>query len=213
MNNILVVEDEKNISVLIKDTLSIGKYNCCCVFDGITALETIKNTQFDLIILDIMLPGIDGFQILEQIKDLSIPIIFLSAKKDTESIVKGLTNGAQDYIVKPFEPLELLARVDLRLNNIEKYTYKNISIYPSKREVFKEDKKIALAPKEYELFLLLLKNLDKIVTRKKILKEIWNINVELETRTIDYHIQQLRKKLNLKDSIITINKIGYRLEK
>lgn len=213
MNNILIVEDEKNISMLIKDTLNIGKYNCECVFDGNTALQVIENKKFDLIILDIMLPGLDGFEIMEKIKYLNIPIIFLSARKDVESIVKGLKNGGQDYIVKPFEPLELLARIDLRLNKEEEYLYKNIKVYPNKREVFMQGKKIELAPKEYDLFILLLNNLDKTISRKEILQKIWQINVDLETRTIDYHIQRLRKKLQLKDNIITINKIGYCLEK
>lgn len=217
MAKILVVEDEKNISKLIQDTLSLGNYETECAFDGEEAISKIKEKQYDLILLDIMLPKIDGFQVVEQTKNKKIPIIFLSAKNDVGSIVKGLKNGGQDYMTKPFEPLELLARVELRLGKQEQvYTYKNIEIYPKEREVFQtigtKKERVELAPKEYDLLVLFVKQVDKAFTREEILDQVWDIQAEIETRTVDYHIQQLRKKLDLKEEILTINKIGYRLK-
>lgn len=214
MSKILIVEDEKNISRLIKDTLSLAQYESDCSFDGEDALEKIKENNYDLILLDIMLPKLDGFQILEQIENIDVPIIFLSAKNDVNSIVKGLKNGGVDYMTKPFEPLELLARIELRINKQEKeeYEFSNIKVNGTTRTVTKDNENILLAPKEYDLFMLLLKNKNKVLTRDDILNQVWDINTEIETRTVDYHIQQLRKKLDLKENLITIHKIGYILK-
>lgn len=212
MKKILVVEDEKNISKLIKDTLSLGKYEVECAFDGQEAVEKAKEEKFDLIILDIMLPKLDGFEVMKVIKD--IPIIFLSAKNDVSSIVKGLSEGGQDYMTKPFEPLELLARVELRISNKKNvFEYKDIVVNDEEKTVYKNGIQINLTPKEYELFLLLLSNIGVALSRETILDKVWGIDTDIETRTIDYHIQQLRKKLELKSEISTVNKIGYRIEK
>lgn len=218
MKRILVVEDEENIANLIKDTLKMGKYIVENAFDGEEAIEKINNSQFDLIILDIMLPKLNGFEIMENINSKEIPIIFLSARNDVSTIVKGLSEGGRDYITKPFEPLELLARVELRIkenteSNDNISEYKDIIVNKEEREVYKNKEKIALTPKEYDLFLLLLENVGKALTRDVILDKVWSINEDIETRTVDYHIQQLRKKLDLKNEIKTINKIGYRIER
>lgn len=214
MPKILVVEDEKNISRLIIDTLSLAKYESDCSFDGEDALNKIKENSYDLILLDVMLPKVDGFEIIEKIKNRNIPVIFLSAKNDVSSIVKGLKSGGQDYITKPFEPLELLARIELRMskNKKDEYHFKNIKIDTNTRAVYKDEETIYLAPKEYELLILLAGNINKVLTRDEILNKVWDISAQIETRTVDYHIQQLRKKLDLKDDIITINKIGYILK-
>lgn len=214
MAKILVVEDEKNISGLIQDTLKLANYEVECSFDGEEALKKIKENKYDLILLDIMLPKLSGFEIVEQIQEIKVPIIFLSAKNDVGTIVKGLKCGGQDYITKPFEPLELLARIELRIKDKEKkqYSFKNIRINIDTRTVYKDNQEVYLAPKEYELFILLMKNQNKALTRDEILDKVWDINSDIETRTVDYHIQQLRKKLDLKDNIITINKIGYILK-
>ncbi len=214
MSKILIVEDEKNISRLIQDTLSLAGYNFECSFDGEDALKKIKENSYDLILLDIMLPKLDGFEIVEQMENKKVPIIFLSAKNDVSTIVKGLKCGGQDYITKPFEPLELLARIELRINDKEQkeYNFKNIKINIESRTVYKNNEIVYLAPKEYELLLLLIKNVNKVLTRDEILDKVWEINAQIETRTVDYHIQQLRKKLELKDKIITVNKIGYILK-
>ena len=215
MCKILIVEDDKNICQLITDTLSLNEnLLTSCVNDGEKALEKLESEIYDLIILDIMIPKITGFDVFEKIKNLEIPVIFLTAKTDIESKIKALRNGAQDYITKPFEPLELLARVELRLKK-QKNTikYKDITINIKERTVLQNNKKIDLAPKEYELLLLLIQNTGYALSREYILKTVWDIDTLIETRTIDYHIQQLRKKLNLKNEIIAINKVGYRLEK
>lgn len=211
MAKILVVEDEKNISKLIADTLSLGNYETDYAFDGEEALEKINQNKYDLILLDVMLPKIDGFQLVEQMKHKT-PVIFLSAKNDVASIVKGLKSGGQDYMTKPFEPLELLARIELRLEKKAKVqSYKDIAVHNQERQVYQNGVKVELTPKEYELLALLVENVDKALTRDEILDKVWNINAEIETRTVDYHIQQLRRKLNLKEDIITVNKVGYRL--
>ena len=159
-----------------------------------------------------MLPKLDGFQIVEQMENKDIPIIFLSAKNDVSTIVKGLKSGGKDYITKPFEPLELLARIELRMENKKEYNFKNIKINENERTVYKNEEIVYLAPKEYELFILLIKNQNRVLTRDEILNKVWDINAQIETRTVDYHIQQLRKKLDLKENIVTINKIGYILK-
>ncbi len=215
MKKILIVEDEENISKLIGDTLNLGGYKYECSFDGEQAVEMVNKNNYDLIVLDIMLPKLDGFQVMERIKEKNIPIIFLSAKNDISSIVTGLSKGGQDYMTKPFEPLELLARVDLRIGNKEQkiYEYKDITVNTKERMVYKQNRQIPLAPKEYDLFILLLENIGTALSRNTILDKVWGINEDIETRTVDYHINQLRKKLELKNEINTVNKIGYRIEK
>ena len=214
MSKILIVEDEKNISKLIQDTVSLANYEFDCSFDGEDALKKINENTYDLILLDIMLPKLDGFQIAEQMENKDIPIIFLSAKNDVSTIVKGLKSGGKDYITKPFEPLELLARIELRMESKreKQYNFKNIKINENTRTVYKNEEIIYLAPKEYELFILLIKNQNRVLTRDEILNKVWDINAQIETRTVDYHIQQLRKKLDLKENIVTVNKIGYILK-
>ena len=214
MSKILIVEDEKNISKLIQDTLSLANYQFDCSFDGEDALKKLNENTYDLILLDIMLPKLDGFQIVEQMENKDVPIIFLSAKNDVSTIVKGLKNGGKDYITKPFEPLELLARIELRMESKKEkeYNFKNIKIKEEARTVYKNEEIVYLAPKEYELFILLVKNKNRVLTRDEILNKVWDINAQIETRTVDYHIQQLRKKLDLKENIVTVNKIGYILK-
>ena len=214
MSKILIVEDEKNISKLIQDTVSLANYEFDCSFDGEDALKKINENTYDLILLDIMLPKLDGFQIVEQMENKNVPIIFLSAKNDVSTIVKGLKSGGKDYITKPFEPLELLARIELRMENKKEkeYNFKNIKINENTRTVYKNEEIVYLAPKEYELFILLIKNQNRVLTRDEILNKVCDINAQIETRTVDYHIQQLRKKLDLKENIVTVNKIGYILK-
>lgn len=212
MSKILIVEDEKNISKLIEDTLLIAKYETECSFDGIDALNKIKNNFYDLILMDIMLPNLDGFEIIEKLNNLTTPIIFLSAKNDLPTIVRGLKTGI-DYMTKPFEPLELLARIELRINKTNNlYEYRDIQLNNETREVFKNGNNIILSPKEYSLLLIFLQNINIVITREDLLNKIWGIDAEIETRTLDFHIGMLRKKLDLKDNLMTINGIGYRLK-
>lgn len=213
MSKILIVEDENNISKLIEDTLTLANYQTECSFNGLDALNKIQENSYDLIIMDIMLPELDGFEIIERLEKIATPIIFLSAKNDVSTIVRGLKSGL-DYMTKPFEPLELLARVELRIDkskNHEQLKYKDIVIDIEKREVHKNDEQIYLSPKEYDLLVLFLKNIDVVISREELLNKVWGIYAEIETRTVDFHIGELRKKLSLKDDLITINRVGYRL--
>lgn len=216
MPKILIVEDDKNIADLITDLLALASYQTENAYDGVQAVEQIFQNNYDLILLDVMLPGLDGFAVMKRIKEQHIPVLFLSAKNDTESVVKGLRLGAQDYVRKPFDRLELLARIELILSRSDKnkkiYTFKNIKLDTIRREVTQNGKIISLRPKEFSLLELLIKNINIALSRDEILNLVWGVTTEIETRTVDYHIQQLRKKLDLKNEIVTINKIGYRLE-
>ena len=161
MPKILIVEDDVNISKLIKDTLELAKYETECVFDGREGLTKIQTEKYDLILLDIMLPNLDGIEIMEKITDIECPVIYLTAKNDVNTIVKGLKLGAADYMIKPFEPLELLARAEIRMGSLEEkiYKYKDIEVNVLERMVTKNGEKVDLAPKEFELFALFVKNI------------------------------------------------------
>lgn len=216
MAKILIIEDDTNISELIEDMLLLAGYEVTRKEDGNSGLKSIEQNSYDLVILDIMLPLMDGFQIMERIKNRKLPVLFLSAKNDAESVVKGLKLGAQDYIRKPFDRIELLTRIELILKRQDKnqkiYKFKNIQLDTVKHVVYLEGVIIDLRPKEYELLELLVKNINIALSRDRILDIVWGVAVDIETRTVDYHIKQIRKKLNLKKEIVTVNKVGYRLE-
>lgn len=213
---ILIVEDDELISNLIKLNLSIAKYQSRQVYDGEEALKLIKEEKFDLILLDIMLPQIDGFTIFEKIKKMSIPTIFLTAKTSVTDKVYGLKLGADDYITKPFEGIELLARIENALRHYNKESkiifYKNLQINIDGRIVKLNEKDVELTSKEFDLFLFLVENKNSVLTREKLLENVWGYDYYGETRTVDNHIQRIRKKLDLKNEIKTIFGLGYRLE-
>lgn len=213
---ILIVEDDEPISNLIKLNLSMASYESKQIFDGLEAFNILKKEHFDLILLDIMLPGISGFELMEKIKDLNIPVIFLTAKNGLSDKVIGLKSGAEDYIVKPFEAIELLARIEVVLRRYHKndscIEFMNLKVYEDERIVKKDDKIIELTLKEFELIVLLIKNKNIALSREYLLETIWGYEYMGETRTVDTHIQQIRKKLDLRDNIKTVYKIGYRLE-
>lgn len=217
MNKILIVEDDRNIAYLIANVLMLSDYQYVNAYDGFEALECIDRDRFDLIILDIMLPGLNGFDIQDKVKHLDIPIIFLTALQDVHDKVNGLRAGAEDYIVKPFEPLELLARIAvvLRRTNREDslLKYGDISVNINKHIVIQKDKVVNLTPTEFDIFVFFLRNVDIAIFRECLFKAIWNTEFVVESRTIDTHIQNLRRKLNLQNKLITIPRIGYRLEK
>lgn len=216
MIDILIVEDEEAISNLIKISLMHTGYNCHVAYDGEVALDKIKNNKYDLILLDIMLPKIDGFEVMNYIKDLKIPVIFITAVSNIDNKVKGLKLGADDYITKPFDIQELLARVEavLRRNNktSNKITYKNIEIDITSRIVTKDNDIVELTKKEFDLLLLFFKNKNVALYREVIYERIWGDEFFGDTRTVDLHIQRIRKKLNLEKEIKTVYKIGYRFE-
>ena len=216
MPKILIVEDDQTISKLIAASLSISGYESVPCFDGNEAVHMVRNEEFDLILLDIMLPGLDGFQVMEKIRETGTPVIFLTAMGDVSDRVKGLKSGAEDYIVKPFEPLELLARIEIvlsRFNREQKnLSFRDITVNMEERSVRRGSEIIDLTPKEYDLLVLFLKHQNVALSRDKILMDVWECSANIETRTVDNHVQRLRKKLGLEDCLKTVFKVGYRLE-
>lgn len=216
MIRILIIEDEKPISDLIKMSLLGEGYHCTCAYDGPEAADIIENETFDLILLDIMLPKIDGYELLEYIKLYHMPVIFITAKTDVNDRVKGLKAGAEDYISKPFEIAELLARVETVLRRYDKtekiITFNDITIDTESHIVMKNDQPVNLTAKEFDLLLLLLRNKNKALYRTQIYAHVWGNDFLGDSRTVDLHIQRLRKKLSLENVLVSVYKIGYRLE-
>ncbi len=216
MIHILIAEDEKPISNLIRLSLKNAGYQCDCAFNGTEAADLIEETGYDLILLDIMLPDIDGFELMEYIRPLGIPVIFITAKNSVTDKVKGLRMGAEDYIVKPFEIIELLARIDVVLRRYHKaketITVAGLDIDTRSRKVTRDGKEIALTPKEYELLLLFVRNPNTALYRETIYERIWEKEFTYGSKTVDLHIQRLRRKAHLEKELLAVNKVGYRLE-
>lgn len=214
MSAILIVEDEISINTLISKNLTLVGHKCTSAYDGTAALQMIKNNNFDLIILDVMLPGFSGFEIITYVKDT--PVIFVTAKSGLQDKLKGLELGADDYIVKPFEMQELLARVAVVLRRVHKnstsISFDNITVEFDSRKVFCDSEEVKLTPKEFDLLETLILNRNIALTRERLLDLVWDMDFEGDTRTVDIHIQQLRKKLGLKNRIKSMYKIGYRFE-
>ncbi len=214
---ILIVEDEEAIAKMIAMNLRVAGMDCVIFDDGKVAAEALQADHcYDLALLDIMLPGIDGFGLLQILKPYEIPVIFLTAKDDVSSKVDGLRGGAEDYITKPFEILELLVRIDKVLSRTKKAStvvcFRDIEIDFNSHTVKKSGMEVTLKPMEFDLLAVLVKNRNIAVSREDLLGLVWGANYLGETRTVDVHIGQLRKKLGLSDVIKTIPKIGYRLE-
>ena len=216
MNKILIVEDEKPISRLIKINLLDAGYSCLCAFDGKEAVELIEHNHFDLILLDIMLPKISGYELMEYIRPLEIPVVFLTAKSEVKDRVRGLKLGAEDYIVKPFEIIELLARVETVLRRYHKtatiLSVYDITVDTLSRIVKKNNQIINLTVKEYDLLLLFIQNKNIALFRDRIYEAVWGDYYMGDSRTVDLHVQRMRKKLGLEDKIVPVYKVGYRLE-
>lgn len=216
MQKILIVEDEEPISNLIKINLVAEGYICKCAFNGIDAANIIEEEKFDLVLLDIMLQGIDGYELLEYIKPFKTPVIFITAKGTVENKIRGLKLGADDYIVKPFQIGELLARIEAvlrRVNGADKtYEVLGVKINPSYRSVIKDGKYVDLTVKEFDLLLELIRNKNIALYRNQLYERVWQKEFMGDTRTIDLHIQRLRKKLGWENNIKTVFRIGYRLE-
>lgn len=216
MVNILIVEDEKPISDLIKLSLKGAGYFCSCAYDGETAADMIEENRYDLILLDIMIPYIDGFELLEYIKPFDIPVIFITAMNSTKDRVKGLKMGAEDYIVKPFEVVELLARVEVVLRRFHKTSdiiqiNDKLTINLKQHVVRYDEQEVALTPKEYDLLVLFAQN-PNVALYETIYERVWGGNLEYTSKTVDLHVQRLRRKAHLEDMIKAVNKVGYRLE-
>jgi DNA-binding response OmpR family regulator len=213
---ILIVEDDVHISKIIKMNLNLMNYATTEVHDGLAALEIIKKEKFDLVLLDVMIPHLDGFELMERIKPYGTPVIFLTAKNSVYDKVNGLKLGADDYMVKPFEAIELLARIETVLRRYghedRVVEFQHVQVDLDKREVVIQGVPVELTPKEYDLLVVLLKNKNIALTREQFLDKVWGGDYYGETRTVDMHIKSLRKKLSLQEQIKTIYKIGYRLE-
>ena len=216
MIHILIVEDEKPISNLIRLSLKKAGYDCSCAYDGAEAADLIEKQSFDLILLDIMLPEIDGFSLMEYIRPMGIPVIFLTAKNAVADRVRGLNMGAEDYLVKPFEIIELLARVNVVLRRYNKTAAElrvgGLVIDTQAMLVTKDGGTISLTPKEYELLLLFARNPGIALYRETIYERVWNEEYPYGSKTVDLHVQRLRKKLGWEDILHAVPKVGYRLE-
>ena len=215
MRRIFVVEDDEAINRLLCMNLSVTGYAVSGETDGLRAKARIeKGERFDLALLDIMLPGTDGFELLETFRGRDIPVIFLTAKNAVEDKVRGLRDGAEDYIVKPFELMELLVRIEKVLARHapepSEISVGDITVQPDSRRVTKGGQPLELTPTQYDLLVLLIRNRNVALSRERILSEIWNSDFMGESRTIDNHISQLRKKTGL--PISAISRVGYRLD-
>ena len=216
MLNVLIVEDEQAIANLIYVNLSDEGYRCTCAFDGKQGADFIEKENYDLILLDIMLPEIDGYELLEYIKPLGTPVIFLTAKGTVDDRIKGLKLGADDYLVKPFQIGELLARVEVVLRRYGKseklLSFADVSINTDSRQVIKNEQIIDMTVKEFDLLVELVRNKNVALYRDRLYEKVWGEEFIGETRTLDSHIQRLRKKLGWEECIKTVFRIGYRLE-
>ncbi|MBO5981069.1 MAG: response regulator transcription factor [Clostridia bacterium] len=214
MARILIVEDEILINQLIHEGLTAAGHSCCSAFDGEQALKMLKAKVFDLIILDVMLPKISGFEVMKHTEN--IPVIFVTAKTSLTDRLTGLDLGADDYIVKPFEMPELLARVRVVLRRTaksEKFVLDDITVDFESKKVYKNGKEIKLTAKEFGVLDMFITNKNCLLTREQILDAVWSYNFDGESNhVIDVYVQQLRKKLELKDKIKTVFGVGYRFE-
>lgn len=217
VNRILIVEDDSAIAETVALNLRYVGYEYTLFDDGQKAADYLsKDHSFDLALLDIMLPGIDGFELFSHIEKYNIPVIYMTAKTDSASEVKGLRDGAEDYIVKPFEVVTLLVRIEKvlartgRLNQV--YRYQDITLDTENRTITKAGVEVDLTPLEFDVFSILIKNKNRTVSRDRILNEIWGEDYFGDLRTVDVRVANLRKKLGFTDEIRTISKTGYRLE-
>ena len=212
---ILIVEDDEAIANLLRMNLMKSGYECEMAEDGEKAADLLEVNFYDLVILDIMLPKMNGYEVLEYAKSLEIPVIFLTAMGETAQRVRGLRMGAEDYICKPFEITELLARVETVLRRYKKTDARmyllDIVIDTESRMVFQNGKQVELTLKEYELLLLFVRNKNRALYRETIYENVWGGEYSGTGRTVDLHVQRLKKKLGLEEHITAIYKVGYRL--
>ncbi len=216
MIKILIVDDEKSICDLIDINLSAAGYHCRTVQDGLEAIDMIEAEDFDLILLDIMLPGADGFDIMEYIRPLRIPVIFITAKHEVRDRVKGLKLGAEDYLVKPFDVVELVARVEVVLRRYNKtettLTAGDVVVDTEARKVTKAGKPVVLTNKEYGLLVLFISNKNIALFRENLYEKVWGDEYLADSRTLDLHVQRLRRKMGWEENLVAVYKVGYRLE-
>lgn len=222
VNTILIIEDEYNVSAFIKEGLTESGYETFVAYDGQTGLELIKQKPIDLIVLDVILPGMNGFEVAEKIKELGythIPIIFLSALGTTDNIIKGLELGADDYLTKPFKFKELLARIRAISRRIDPNNSKSVlmrmadlTVDHDAKQVHRNDIEIKLTSTEFRLLEYMLKNKNKVLSRIDILEHVWDINFNMGTNVVDVYVNYLRNKIDkaFKPKLIhTVIGMGY----
>lgn len=216
MNRILIVEDDKSISDVINISLKNAGYLTDCVYDGNAVDGCLEQQAYDLALVDIMLPGTDGFSLMDTFNYYHVPVVFLTAMADVHDKVKGLKLGAEDYIVKPFEIIELLARVERvlrRYNKVEQVLrVYDVEVDTQSLQVKKAGKEIHLTKKEYEILLMFMRNPNVALFRERIFESVWHELYYGDSRTVDLHVQRLRKKIGFEDKIVPVYKVGYRLE-
>ena len=216
MIKILIVDDEKPICDLIDMNLSAAGYSCVAVQDGLSAIDAVENNVFDLVLLDIMLPGADGYDVMEYIRPFKVPVIFISAKHEVKDRVKGLKLGADDYLIKPFDVTELLARVEAVLRRYNKADKKlivgEIEIDYEARRVKRAGNPVSLTSKEFDLLLLFAENRNVALFRENLYEKVWDDEYYANSRTLDLHVQRLRRKLGWEKNLVAVYKVGYRLE-
>lgn len=216
MIKILIVDDEKPICDLIDMNLSAAGYSCIAVQDGLAAIDAVEENNFDLVLLDIMLPGADGYDVMEYIKPLKVPVIFISAKHEVRDRVKGLKLGADDYLIKPFDVTELLARVEAVLRRYnksdKKLTIGEIEIDIEARRVTRAGSPVPLTSKEFDLLMLFAENRNVALFRENLYEKVWDDEYYANSRTLDLHVQRLRRKLGWEKNLVAVYKVGYRLE-
>lgn len=216
-NRLLIVEDDRSIADALSLELRCIGYECVLLRDGKNAYDYVQEDHsFDLALLDLMLPGMDGFALLPVMKQYNIPVIYMTARTDSESEVRGLLEGAEDYMVKPFAMATLFVRMEKvlertgRLNRV--YRYKDLTLDARNRTLTRAGEPIELPPLEFDVLCVLMKNKNRTVTREQMLNEIWGQSYFGDIRTVDVRIANLRKRLHFSDEIRTISKTGYRLE-
>lgn len=215
MIQILVAEDDPGISEMLKISLNDEGYQCTCALDGETAAELLERRTFDLVLLDISLSFVNGYELMELIHPQHTPVMILSANAEVIDKVRGLRLGAEDYITKPFDMLELLARVDTVLRRCGKneplLRILDVTIDTDSRIVRKNGQPVKLTNKEYELLLLFAHNPNIALFRDRIYERVWGDYYSDDSRTVDLHVQRMRKKLGWEDKLVAVYKIGYRL--
>ncbi len=222
--HILIVEDDQNISRLVKYNLEKSGFRTTLVITGEQALEFLSGQKVDLIILDVMLPKMDGFETCRRLKDdsrlLSIPLVILTARGEEVDRVVGFELGAEDYVVKPFSPRELILRIktilrrrEAKQNPKELFCCGDLEIDVPRHRVTVKNKEIVLTPMEFKLLVTLIERRGRVQSREEILSSVWNIESDITTRTVDTHIKRLRQKLGkVGDRLETIRGVGYRFD-
>jgi DNA-binding response OmpR family regulator len=213
---ILIVEDEKNIRELVEYALLANGFEIKCFSEGAALWQELrKDVRPELILLDIMLPGINGYELMDYAKACELPVIFLTALGSTEHKVKGLRMGADDYLPKPFEIVELLARVEAVLRRYHKtetmIQVNNVTIDTASHRVTLDGEEIYLTPKEFDLLLLFARNKNRALYRETIYETVWGGEYMGQSRTVDLHVQRLKKKLHWEEMVVAVYKVGYRL--